>query len=109
MIPVPAIDDEDYEVDNIDHLPKMEDIPKEFKGSNIFARISKKWFYTGLNSLSDEGLTPKKGVDLSDAMVALRACLTSWEPSHERKHAGVAYLLSEWFDIDRSKHCEKVI
>lgn len=109
MIPVPILDGPNVAFGNIDHLPKMEDIPEEFKGSNEFVRISQKWFFSGLNSLSDEGLTPKKGVDLREAMLALRACLTSMELSHEHKHAGVAYLLSEWFDLDRSKHCEKVI
>lgn len=102
MIPVPKLEGLDVAFGNIDHLPKMKDIPEEFKGSNDFARISQKWFYTGLNSLSDEGLTPKKGV-------ILRACLIALEPSHEHKHAGVAYLLSEWFNLDRSKHCEKII
>jgi len=109
MIPVPKLDGIDETFGNINHLPKMEDIPDKFKGSNIFVQISEKWSFSGLTSLEDEGLTPKKGVDLREAMLALRACLTSWEPSHEHKHAGVAYLLSEWFDLDRSKHCEKVI
>ena len=40
----------------------------------------------------------KQGISLSLALRHLGACLSSWEPKHEHKTAGVAYLMSLWFE-----------
>jgi hypothetical protein len=37
-------------------------------------------------------------VDTTKALRAVAACIGDWGPSHEHKEAGVAYLLSEWFE-----------
>ena len=40
----------------------------------------------------------KDGVDNKKAMAAISAILRSFDPKHEHKEAGVAYLFSEWFE-----------
>lgn len=81
-------------------LPAWDDIPPEFKShpGTPFNRIVSTLFFNG-GKLSDHGLTPKPGVDQRKAMRAIKACLGSFEPKHEHKEAGVAYMLSEWFDL----------
>jgi hypothetical protein len=79
-------------------LPKYEDIPKEYKNMNDTTKWNKlvlDWFYCGLKSLK---LKPKVGVDTNKAMAHIKAIMASWEPKHEHKIAGCAYLLSQWFD-----------
>ena len=99
MIPVPEMKMIDCIFGNIDHLPKWENIPEEFKNqSNKWVKIQQKWFFEGIKT---EGLIPKEGVDKLKAIAALSAIQCSWAPKHEHKEAGVAYLLSEWFsDFD---------
>ena len=43
-------------------------------------------------------MKPKEGVDTKKALRHVKAVLGSWEPKHEHKEAGVAFLLNEWFD-----------
>lgn len=83
-------------------LPPWDDIPEDFRDNwhrdnHPWCRIPSKWFYQG-GGLSDFGLTPKDGIDGDKAMRAIRCCLGSWEPQHQHKIAGVAYMLSQWFD-----------
>jgi hypothetical protein len=40
----------------------------------------------------------KEGIDRSVAMRHLKCIMSSWEPQHEHKTAGVAYLMSLWFE-----------
>jgi hypothetical protein len=40
----------------------------------------------------------KEGVDKRDAIRQIRCILASFEPSHEHKIAGIAFLLGEWFE-----------
>lgn len=77
-------------------LPAWDDIPGEFKCSrNEYARVASSLFFNG-GRLSDFGLTIKDELDDGDVMRALRACLGSFDPKHEHKEAGVAYMLSQW-------------
>jgi anti-sigma factor ChrR (cupin superfamily) len=76
-------------------LPPMAAIPKEFHSmSNQWAKWQADWFYSGLKRLP----VPKEGIDLNMAMGNLAAVQGSFEPKHEHKSAGVAYLASLWFD-----------
>ena len=78
-------------------MPRMEDIPKEFKDRNNgteWNRLFGDWFYNGLESLD---LTPKEGIDKEQALRHIQTVMGSWEPKHEHKEAAVAYLLSLWF------------
>lgn len=77
-------------------LPKMEDIPEEFKKENTkWNKVVSDWFYNGLKVSK---WSPKEGVDLNEAVRHIQAILGSFEPKHEHKMAGCAYLLSEFFD-----------
>lgn len=84
-------------------LPAIKDIPEEFmSGYHELEDVVQGMFFSGKGkSLEDFGLTPKEGVDLKLVMPILNACLSSFEPSHEHKISGVAYMLSEWFDYSK--------
>ena len=79
-------------------LPKWEDIPKEFWDRNDKGKWSKvvsDWFFRGL---VDAKWKPKEGIDTNLALRHLQAIMGSFQPKHEHKEAGVAYLMSQWFD-----------
>lgn len=78
-------------------LPAWDTIPKEFKnqdGTN-WNRIVSRWFFTGLPA--ETNFIPNDGIDPVIAKRHLKAVLASWEPKHEHKEAGCAYLLARWF------------
>ena len=79
-------------------LPGYNEIPSEFRNMNSrnkWNQMVNDWFYCGLKNLR---LKPKAGVDIDKALRHIRAIMASFEPKHEHKIAGCAYLLSEWFD-----------
>lgn len=81
-----------------DYMPAYADIPAEFKSWNDTrweVRLFNDMFYSGLKSLD---LKPKPGVDKDRALRHIRYVMGSWEPQHEHKTAGVAYLFNQWFD-----------
>lgn len=79
-------------------LPKWQDIPEEFQCERTpWNRIVGQWFFRGLNKPLPFKF--KEGVDERDALNHLQACLGSFEPKHEHKTAGCAYLLSLWADL----------
>jgi hypothetical protein len=98
MRPVPEITDPEMIFGTIKHLPPMKEIPEEFKNPNNpnkWNDLVSTWFFCGLKNCVYK---PKEGVDTAKAMKALKAIMASWAPQHEHKEAGVAYLMSEWFD-----------
>lgn len=111
MLPIPNITNLDVAFGNIDHMPKYSTLPEEFqrrRGTPYNKAISS-WFFNGAkfvpNGIEVDGkvFTAKPGVDANKALAAIRAILASWEPKHEHKEAGAAYLLAEWFDIEGEK------
>ena len=79
-------------------LPPYAEIPPEFKdfnGHNKWLQTTTDWFFCGLTGAQ---WTPKEGIDTAVALRHLSAIMWSWEPKHEHKEAGVAYLMSQWFD-----------
>jgi len=78
-------------------LPNYESIPEEFKKhNNIWVQWQQKWFFNGLQ---DEDIPkPKEGINLNKALAHLSVVQGSFEPKHEHKEAGVAYLASLWFE-----------
>lgn len=77
-------------------LPPWDDIPDDFKkGSNKWNKLVSRWFFSGLPKETE--FEPKDGVDASAAIGHVQAILASFEPKHEHKEAGCAYLLSKWF------------
>lgn len=79
-------------------LPEWDEVPEEFnvqyRRGTGFASVVSDLFYKG-------GKLPqvKKGIDQKKAYSQLRACIGSWEPKHEHKIAGVAYLMSLWCEL----------
>ena len=101
MIPVPETNGLDMALGNISHLPAWELIPKEFKDRNRHTPWNdfiSKWFFVGLKPEDVSTLKPKEGIDKNKALAAIKAILASWDPKHEHKEAGAAYLMSEWFE-----------
>lgn len=77
-------------------LPAMSHIPQQFKeDGNPWVKLTNQWFGKGLNAAS---FRAKEGVDKTKALRHLKAIMSSFEPKHEHKIAGVAYLMSEWFE-----------
>lgn len=78
-------------------LPPYDNIPKEFKNqSHPWCKWQAKWFYEGLTR--NQIPKSKEGIDKNRAIRHLRTIQESWEPKHEHKEAGVAYLASLWFE-----------
>ena len=80
-----------------DLLPAYADIPAEFKRGNAWTEMVDRWVFSGLPK--ETVITPKAGVDAKQALRHVGACMRSFEPQHEHKTAGCAYLLSQWFDV----------
>lgn len=87
-----------------DMMPEYKDIPKEFKDQNVRGKWNKvvsDWFFKGLKNAKWK---PNPGVDTEKALRHIGYILGSWEPKHEHKEAGVAFLLNEWFeDVEYDK------
>jgi hypothetical protein len=98
-LPVPEVDglDSVFGAGAMRILPAMKDIPEKFKrwGGTPWNQVVSDWFFCGL---ADCEWKPRAGVDTKAALRAVSCCMTSFEPSHEHKTAGCAYLLSQWFE-----------
>jgi hypothetical protein len=78
-------------------LPKYETLPEEFRRErDPFSPLVSKWFFSGLDK---KLLKVKPGIDENDAWRHMKTIMGSFEPKHEHKTAGVAYLMSQWFDL----------
>jgi len=76
-------------------LPDMADIPEEFRqGRTKWNRLFGMIFFQGRAPGTISGVD---GIDQEKAGRHLRAVMKSWEPKHEHKEAGCAYLMSLWF------------
>jgi len=77
-------------------LPPYDYIPNVFKDeSHPFHKLARKIFYRGLGAGSI--LSPREGIDQEKALRQIQACLGSFQPAHQHKEAGVAYLLNNFF------------
>lgn len=87
-------------------LPPYDQIPNEFKGfdtNNPWVKWQEDWFFYGLKCYPE----PKEGIDLDLAMQNLQCAQRSFEPKHEHKSAGVAYLGSLWFNSPEGEIVKK--
>jgi hypothetical protein len=76
-------------------LPPRDAIPREFRESTRASRqLFDRWFFEGLR---DATFTPRPGIDLNAALRHVSACMRSYQPSHEHKEEGVAFLLECFF------------
>lgn len=82
-----------------EYLPEMSEIPEDFRRERGEAKkwtnIVDDWFFSGIQKLV---LKPKAGIYGNKAFRHLTVVMSSREPSHEHKTAGVGYLMSLWFD-----------
>jgi hypothetical protein len=98
--PIPDITGLDMAFGKIDHMPRYDTIPDEFKRSGGYcAAFVSKWFFGGLKEDDLARLKPRAGVDKRKALAAIGAILRSFEPKHEHKEAGCAFLLNAWFEV----------
>ena len=76
-------------------MPAYADIPIEFRDQDtVWNDIQAKWFFGGYDFKT---LMTQPGIDRGRALSHLAAIQRSFEPKHEHKAAGVAYLMSLWF------------
>ncbi len=77
-------------------MPDYKDIPDTFKhGRTKWNKIMNEMFFMGGKVTK---MVPKEGVNPEKALRHIYYCLSSFEPKHEHKEAGVAFLMNEWFD-----------
>lgn len=77
-------------------LPPMAALPKAFqRGRDPWCAVTHRWFFRGLPK---DALRAKPGIDEVKALEHCAAVLQSFAPKHEHKVAGVAWLLSQWFE-----------
>jgi hypothetical protein len=95
-LPIPIDElDQAFGTRAMDILPKYSEIPEEFlRDSHPWVAWQRGWFFKGLKKYPK----PKEGIDRDLAMANLACCQHSFEPKHEHKMAGVAYLASLWFE-----------
>ena len=75
-------------------LPPVSAIPDEFYSyTNKWNCFVSDWFFGGLKRYP----VPREGVDFKLALRNLACVIGSFEPKHEHKEAGAAYLASLWF------------
>lgn len=76
-------------------LPAWSEIPAEIKREqDTWSPVVSRWFYEGLSGK----FIPKEGIDPDAALRHIRAIIGSYEPKHEHKIAGIAYLMGQWFE-----------
>lgn len=78
-------------------MPRPEKIPQAFLSSPGYLKwekVADQWFSQGLKEYE---FIPWEGVDGKLARMHVFACISSWEPSHENKIMGCAYLMNEFF------------
>ena len=86
-------------------MPTYKDLPEQFRRHNgtKWHQLVSDWLFSGVKDLK---LTTRPGVDERKALRHIRAILVSFEPKHEHKEGGIAYLLDQWFSDgtwDRAK------
>ena len=83
-------------------LPEWDDIPDDFKNPrNEWCVFVHDWFFNGWPE--DRDLFSREDVEPEMAYRHLPTILMSYEPKHEHKMAGVAWLMSRWYAALRPK------
>ena len=93
---IPKVTDAEFAFGTTSHLPKMEDIPKEFKEeTSKWNTLFDKMFY---GNTKDVDMIPKAGVDPHLALRFITAHMKSFDPQHEHKRAACSFMFSQYFD-----------
>jgi len=78
-------------------LPPWNEIPEKYKDhDHPMSAVVTRWFFSGLPK--GTRFVPRPGIDKNVALRQVATCLRSFEPQHEHKKAGVAYLLDLFFE-----------
>lgn len=81
----------------IARLPPYNQIPAEFKTDKPVANgFVRDLFYNGFKG--DSTCVPRDGIEAYDALSHIAAIVGSYEPKHEHKIAGAAYLAALWIE-----------
>ena len=84
-------------------LPPYDDVPETFKGdSNPYVRLANDLMYKGQPGPDTPSMTLRDDLDsVADKIPDfMRSILGSFQPKHEHKIAGAAYLLSQMFKLN---------
>lgn len=83
-----------------EHLPPMSEIPGVFKDhwGHPTVTLVENLAYGNFRG-AQVSFRPREGLDPETVWRHILACLRSFEPKHEHKIAGVAYLVDEWIDV----------
>jgi hypothetical protein len=110
MMHVPEVTGLDVAFGNIKHMPKFDTLPEEFRRDrHPTCRAIYDWIFSGAKrfpggiTIGKRTFTAKEGVDCDKAIAAIRSVLASFDPSHEHKVSGCAFMLNEWFDMKEAK------
>lgn len=76
-------------------LPETKDIPANYENKKQWEDLIQRWFFQGL---SDVKMEPKEGVDPQYITRHIGIIIQSFEPKHEHKVSGAAWLLSLWLE-----------
>lgn len=91
-------------------LPPYEVIPPEFKNWNNqtkWNRFISGIFFGGIDRKSIK-LIPKPDIDPQKAWTVISTILGSFDPKHEHKEAGTAYLMSLWFEESSTWEAQRI-
>lgn len=91
-------------------LPHIEEIPEAFRAVAHIGKYrheaatdeARDWCRKVMHGLFfggflKPGFVPREGIDAETAFIHLDTCLRSFQPKHEHKEAGCAWLASLWF------------
>lgn len=82
-------------------LPPYEALPAEFRDEqDAYSAVVWQWYFRGLRT---DYLRPRRDIDAKAAWRHLRAVMACWDPTrpqptYAHKAAGIAYLMSLWFE-----------
>lgn len=97
---VPDLTQVDVIFGNIKHLPPYDVIPDRFRNrSDPYVKFVAEWFFQGRTQEDMRRLKTRASVERGKALAAIKCVLGSFEPRHEHKEAGCAFMLHEWFEL----------
>ena len=88
-------------------LPEYETLPAAFRDEqDVYSPVVWQWYFRGIRT---DCLRPRRGIDGKAAWRHLRAVMSCWDPTrpqptHAHKAAGIAYLMSRWFEPPAGLH-----
>jgi hypothetical protein len=78
-----------------DKMPEWQVIDRGVLNKTKFVKFIEDWFFSGVNVLK---ALPKDGINKDEALGHIAGIMRSWQPKHEHKTYGCAYLMALWFD-----------